>query len=85
MITTCLLYSAPGFVNMSQEMSTSVLKYSECCFTRNWADVNPPVTTEHQLQHQFSENVWPVILGNTLLGPQVLLEHRNGITYLQLL
>jgi hypothetical protein len=71
---------------------SSVLTTDEVGFTRDgvfnshnthiWSEENPHQIRERGFQQRFSINVWAGIIGNRLIGPNVLPPHLNGEGYL---
>lgn len=81
--------------NLNHSFHSSVLFTDEAGFTRDgiinfhnnhlWADENPHGIIQSRHQQRFSINVWAGIIGDYLIGPVVLPNRLDGLSYLDFL
>jgi len=50
-----------------------------------WSEENPRVTRLRNFQTRWKINVWSGIMGTEMLGPVILPDILNGVTYVELL
>lgn len=82
-------------VNEDQDFPSRVIFSDESLFTREgifnshnmhmWSDENPRITRLRNFQVRWKLNIWAGIMGTNILGPVILPDILNGVSYLEFL